>query len=206
MFDLDNLLVYLQDFKMGNELAKHLVEVEIDDWQQGITECSFDAKNETDPPSKDRVGKPTERFIVTRNEISRGVTIVRNMATIGGCRHPIPEVLMPVFNKSQAHFCVVMSMNFYIKELTRYHASRVNAKKERIAEVEDKLNKVMRFTDTIRQMLTEIVTDLGSPDLVDIPIVNEHKPVVVRRSAPQATKPREVIPKKPKFQLSFDED
>lgn len=187
-----------------------LVETRLESWERGLYECSFDKKEyvKEDAPTRERVGTIDERYVVTKQQVINGASLVRQFAEVVSTptRFPVPEDIAELFNRCKAVFAIAMSLDFSSKTLTRYHESRLRRHQETLSDLAKRTATIIKFIDYVRNALNDIATDLGSPDLVDLPQEKPVKTVVVKRSAPAPTpaKPRE--PSKPKFQLKFDDD
>src|SRR5262245_23955320 len=124
-------------------------EVEVERWQEGLMQCSFDQRHykNIDPPTPEVVGTVNERFIGARTEILTGLGIMRTFSDIAQLpdRYPIPEHAAPVYDRVKTIFALSLSLNYAAKRFANYNANKFVPKAEELASIDNKLKTIMRF-------------------------------------------------------------
>ena len=189
------------------ELTK-LSEVEVEHWQDGLLECSFDRQHHRregfDPPTKEVIGTLNERFIVSKTEILTGISLVRQFASVANIptNWNVPPALAPAFDREKALYALMLSLDFSMKNLVPFKNNKFAGHEDELMELDDKLTKLMKFADIVRGMMQHLRLKLGDPDIelkyaappIEKPYVEPSKPRGVIRQPSQ--------PAKPKFNLS----
>lgn len=142
-------------------------EIEVERWRAGLDECSFDRRDRVDPPTKELVGTPNERLIVTRLEVNRGISLVRRFAAIAKVPNTfdVPPRLAEVFDKSKIFYALVLSVEFMVKSLVYYTDDKFCDSEPELANVADKLLKLTKFADIVRSELLKIQDSIGKPNI-----------------------------------------
>jgi len=142
-------------------------EVEVDRWRLGLDDCSFDRKDKIDPPTKELIGTPNERLIVTRLEINRGIMLVRKFAAIAKLPNnfDIPPRLADVFDKSKIFYALTLSVEYMVKGLVYYTDNKFCDVENDLANVADKIAKLTKFADIVRTELLRIQDTIGKPNI-----------------------------------------
>jgi hypothetical protein len=188
-----------------------LSEKELEDWRDGLLECSYDngdhrKDSSVGPPTRELVGTNTERFLVTKLEINKTIGLIRHCTTVNTEPHSfkVPSHLSQAFMKSKALWALILSIEFGMQQLIRYSDQKLEPLVEDIADIADKLDKLQRFSDIVRTKLHSVKERAGNPDLPDVFQVPKPKPPIPRKPVRHINfgdrKPRET--KASKFNLA----
>lgn len=143
-------------------------DLEVEKWQEGLFECSFDRKEHLriDPPTREVEGTEHERFVVTRREINQGVAMVRKVTDIAKLpdKFPVPTPIAEVYDRSKTLYTLILSIEFQIRSLCYFSDGKYANTEDMVAEINDKLTKLTRFADTTREKTVALHKLLGSPD------------------------------------------
>lgn len=183
-------------------------EIEVERWRTGLDECSFDRRDRVDPPTKELIGTPNERLIVTRLEVNRGISLVRRFASIAKVPNTfdVPERLSAVFDRSKIFYALTLSIEFMVKSLVYYTDDKFCNVEPELANVADKLLKLTKFADIVRSELIKIQDTIGKPNIhrpdpTPILTPNERSTARLPNRPPRTTKSRENTTRK-SFSLS----
>lgn len=183
-------------------------EIEVERWRTGLDDCSFDRRDRIDPPTKELIGTPNERLIVSRLEINRGIMLIRKFAAIAKVPNSfdVPERLTDVFEKSKIFYALVLSVEFMVKSLVYYTNDKfVNVEPE-LAAIADKLLKLTKFADIVRSELIKVQDTIGKPNIHrpdPTPILTPYERSATRQSnRPTRTSQSRKDPVRVKFSLS----
>lgn len=144
-----------------------LDEIEVERWRTGLDDCSFDRRDKIDPPTKELIGTPNERLIVTRLEVNRGIMLVRKFAAIAKVPNNfnVPPRLTDVFDKSKIFYALSLSVEFMVKSFVYYTDDKFCDVEEDLAEVAHKLLTLTKFADIVRSKLIKIQDTVGNPNI-----------------------------------------
>lgn len=142
-------------------------EIEVERWRTGLDSCSFDKRDKIDPPTRELIGTPNERLIITRLEINRGISLVRRFASIAKVPNTfdVPARLAEVFDKSKIFYALTLSVEFMVKSLVYYTDDKFTNVEANLANIADKLLKLTKFTDIVRSELIKITDTIGKPNI-----------------------------------------
>lgn len=148
-------------------MSIHLAKEEVEDWHEGILECSFDKrqhKKEGLTPEREAIGTVNERFVVTRREINVAISMVRRYASAAeiNVHWRIPDAAGPIFKASKDLFVAVLSLEFGTRNLASYENAKLKPHDERLAKITAKIEKLNEFTYQVKRMISELVLGMGA--------------------------------------------
>lgn len=152
------------------EVKKQIAEAAVESWFEGMLEASFDKEEwgeETNPdPTKVRCGTLDERFIVTKRECLKGLTMVRTFASVAGIptNWKVPSPIAEAFDACKLLYTIMLSVHWSMKNCVNYSEGRFNGHDETIADITKKLKTITNFVDTTRAKLLNLQIALGAPD------------------------------------------
>ena len=144
-----------------------LAREEVEDWHNGVLECSFDKKEhkkENLVPERAAVGTVNERFIVTKRELNVAISMVRRYASAHAINvhWRIPPEANEIFDVSKKLFVAVLSLEFGTRNLASYDNDKLKPHREKLAKIADKIAKLEEYSYQVKRSISELVLGMGA--------------------------------------------